>query len=205
MISQNLFRHFFSLIFLIFYFGCTPTKQVELPKEEKKDYLIYPVPMGSEAYSLNLLMTNIIDNCQAKALKDQNSSIYVKHHTNYIHIDLNDESDFRNGSYVLRDNAKSKLSCIAPIIKRQTGLYIVVTGHANDHKKQQKNQHLSDDRAITLAELLFNAGVRDEIFAKGCSDKKSDPNNKDKYNKMIDRKIYIYIYPNKTDIINHCK
>ncbi len=203
---QNLFRTILSLIFIFFYAGCiTEKKIIELPKEIKKDYLIYPAPMGSETYSLNLFMTKVMDRCQAKAIKDQNSSVYVKHYRNYIHIDFHEISDFRNGSYLLKKKSKEKLICITPIIKEQAGLYIVVTGHANDNKNKQKNQHLSDDRAISLAELLFNAGIRDEIFAKGCSDNKANPENMDKYNKIIDRKINIYIYPNKTNIINHCK
>ncbi len=204
---QTLFRLAFTLIFIIFYAGCSTKKQIlpQVKKSDEKDFLAYPAPLGSETYSLNLLMTKIMENCQAKATKDQNNSIFVKHYKNYIKVDLNDKSDFRNGSYVLRKNAKEKLTCIAPIIKEQTGLFIVITGHANDNKDNQKNQHLSDNRAISLAELFFNAGIRDEIFAKGCSDKKSDSTNVDKYDTVIDRKIDIYIYANKTNIINHCE
>lgn len=193
---KKLFHPTLSLIFIIFYMGCVTKKQVELPKKDKEDHLIYPAPMGSETYSLNLLMTKIMENCQAKDLKDQNNSIYIKHHGNYIHIDLNEDNDFRNGSYFLKKESKEKLSCIAPIIKEQNGLFIVITGHAHDNKDKQKNQHLSDNRAISLAELLFNTGIRDEIFAKGCSNNK--PTTKE-------RKINIYIYANKTNITNHCK
>ena len=203
---HKLFGLTFTLIFTVFYTGCSTKKQIEPQiKSDEKDFLVYPAPMGSETYSLNLLMTKIMENCQAKAVKDQNNSIFVKHYTDYIKIDLNDKIDFRNGSYILTKHAKEKLTCVAPIIKEQKGLFIVVTGHASDNKESQNNQHLSDDRAISLAELFFNEGIRDEIFAKGCSDKNPDTNNIDKYNKLINRKVYIYIYTNKSNIKNHCK
>jgi outer membrane protein OmpA-like peptidoglycan-associated protein len=204
---QKLYYPTFTLIFIIFYIGCSTKKQIVEPKikSDEKEFLAYPAPMGSETYSLNLLMTKIMDSCQAKAVKDQNNSIFVKHYRDYIKIDLNEKSDFRNGSYVLKKEAKEKLKCIASTIKQDNGYFIVVTGHASDNKESQKNQHLSDDRAISLAELFFNEGIRDEIFAKGCSDKKPDTNNVDNYNKLINRRINIFIYANKSNIKNHCK
>jgi outer membrane protein OmpA-like peptidoglycan-associated protein len=177
--------------FTIFYTGCS-RKKVDIKKPEKTDV----EPVGINLYKLNNIVSKIKDNCQAKAFKDQNSSIFVQRYKSYIKIDLNEKNDFRNGSYVLTKSSKEKLSCITPIIKDESGFFIVITGHANDTKDKQKNQHLSDNRAISLAELFFNAGIRDEIFAKGCADKKLGENSK---------KINIYIYTDKTKIKNHCK
>ena len=189
---QKLF--FLTFIFIMLGNGCSmkqKSDQIDLQKQQPA--------IGSDEYKLNSILNEIKENCQAKETRDQNESIFVKSYDNYIKVDLNHKSDFRNGSYVLTKESKEKLSCISPILEEKKGVFIVITGHANDNKKKQQNQHLADNRAISLAELFFNAGIRYEIFAKGCSEKSSDTND------SINRKIYIYIYADRSNIVNHCQ
>ncbi len=183
-----------TFLFIIFGNGCSLKQKPEQVDVQKQQPVV-----GSDEYKLNLIINKIKENCQAKEERDQNESIFVKSYDNYIKVDLNNKSDFRNGSYVLTKESKAKLSCISPILKEEKGLFILITGHASDNKEKQENQHLSDNRAISLAELFFNAGIRDEIFAKGCSDKNSDADED------INRKIHIYIYADRSNIVNHCQ
>jgi len=194
---QRLFYFILFLIFSTFYHGCS-TKKVKLGKET----VIEKPKIGSINYKLNLLSDKFIKNCDAKTMYDQNGSIYTKQYPTYIHINLGKEDDFRNDSTIVNEEAKAKLSCIIPILKEEKNLYIVITGHAASKGDSSKKQHLSDNRAITVAEEFFDAGIRDEIFVKGCSDKTLDI---DVYHKFSGKKINLYIYVDKSNIKNHCK
>ena len=180
---QKLF--FLTFIFVAIFNGCSTKGKNQ--------------PIKNINNELNLLQNKIIQNCQAKNKKDQNGSIFIKIKNNTLEINLNNKSDFRNGSYVLSQESKEKLYCIIPVVKEKKGLFILITGHANDNKNSRANQHLSDNRAISLAELFFNEGIRDEMFAKGCSDKSSLKTDK------INRQINIYIYTNRSNITSNCK
>jgi len=185
-------------IFTIFYTACS-TKKVELPKEKKQ---VEKAPIGSDRYKLEILLKKFVKKCHAKTIIDQNSSMYIKQYPHYLHINLGNKNDFRNGSYIVLKESKDKLNCIIPILKKYDDLYIVITGHADSENDSSKKQHLSDNRAITVAEQFFDAGIRDEIFVKGCSDKTLGI---DYYHKFSGKKINLYIYTNKSNIKNHCK
>jgi outer membrane protein OmpA-like peptidoglycan-associated protein len=184
-------------IFTIFYTACS-TKKVELPKEEK----IEKAPIGSDRYKLEILLKKLVDKCEAKTIYDHNNTMFVKQYPTYIHLNLGNKDDFRNGSYIVLKESKEKLKCIIPILKEYDDLYIVITGHADSKKETSKKQHLSDNRAITVAEEFFDAGIRDEIFVKGCSDKTLEI---DAYHKFSGKKVNFYIYADKSNIKNHCK
>ncbi len=178
---QSIYFTFLS-IFLLIYIGCSE-------KEIKQ------IDINSDKYKIDLLLSKIIDNCQAKTIKDNENSIFVENKNQYLSIDLNEKRDFNPHSIRLNENSKEKLSCIIPIIKENKGVSIIITGHANESNNNKKNQHLSDDRAISVAEQFFNEGVRDEIFAKGCSNKKEKKNGQ----------VEIFIYLDKANIKNHCR
>jgi outer membrane protein OmpA-like peptidoglycan-associated protein len=184
-------------IFTTLYTACS-MKKVKLPKEEN----VKKVEVSTINYKLKKLSKKFIENCKATPIYDNNGSIYIKEYPNYLHINLGKEDDFHNDSTIILEEAKEKLNCIIPILKDEDKLYIVVTGHADSKTDKRKKQHLSDNRAITVAERFFDQGVRDEIFVKGCSDK---PLEIDTYSKFTGKKINLYIYSEKANIKNHCK
>lgn len=195
---QNKFYFILLLIFTIFLTACS-TKKVELPKEKQLE----KAPIGSDRYKLEMLLKKIVDKCGAKTIYDQNGSMFVKQYPAYVHINLGKKDDFRNDSYIITQGAKEKLNCIIPIIKTEDKSYIVITGHSDSKTDDSsQKQHLSDNRAITVAEQFFDAGIRDEIFVKGCSDKTLEI---DAYNKFSGKKVNLYIYVDKSNIKNHCK
>jgi outer membrane protein OmpA-like peptidoglycan-associated protein len=132
-------------------------------------------------------MQNIDKICHIKTKQEKNDSLKVL---------LDEENNFDRFSDKLSKQSYKKLLCISDILLRNPKqLYIVITGHATESSTPSENQHLSADRAITVAELFYTQGVRDEIFAKGCADK----------NPTTQREIKIFIHEDKSTIKNHCK
>lgn len=202
---------FFFLFLIIIIAGCAQKNSVEEPKEVEEAYTstFYKVPEGSELSKLNDVIKNVIDYCNGYAIDDKNApydALLVKHFKSFIQIDLNTEEDFYHDSYELKEDAKMKLSCVIPFIKAQDSLVLQITGHVDANATDKANkQHLSDDRAITVAEFMYNDGIRHEIFAKGCADKKPKYDYfAQEHNRTLGR-IEIFIYANKSNLQDHCK
>ncbi len=184
---QWLMKEFLNIIILslllILLVACSskklsPTKVVEVKK----------------TYILNNLITDLKINCMAVIIDDNNTKIdnyiSIDRYENYLKIELNTKNDFPNDYFRLSHEAEDKLSCLASSIKKEKKLLIQILGYA----KAPDEQHLADDRAITVAELLFNNGVRDEIYAKGCL--KTKP---------IQNGLSIFLYKDSLSLKNRCK
>ncbi len=146
-------------------------------------------------YIFKNLITDLKINCMAVTVDKNNTKtdnyISINQYSNYIKIELNTKIDFPNDYFRLSKEAEDKLSCMAPIIQKEKKLVIQVIGYA----KAPDEQHLCDDRAITVAELLFNKGVRHEIYAKGCL-VETKPSSKG---------LSVFIYKENLSLKNHCK
>ncbi len=191
-----MFHKLLLLLTIIIFTACTPKKvEIQTPKIQT------PTPKIKKS-KLDILAKEIVENCKSTSEKELNNSIIVQLTKKRIKINLNSKNDFTPIDFNLTPKAKKRLECIIPFIKAQSPLTIQIIGHASE-QNVSKSQHLSDNRAITVAELFYNEGVRDEIFAKGCSDKKikiisSESNN------SRSQEIEINIYTNKSYLKNGC-
>ncbi len=187
-------RDFLNIIVLsfltIFLISCSSKKQA--PTKTPTPIKITKV---KKSYILKNLITDLRVNCMAIIVDENNTKtdnyISINRYDNYIKIELNTKIDFPNDYFRLSLEAEDKLSCMAPIIQKERGLVIQIIGYAEAPDKQ----HLCDDRAITVAELLFNKGVRHEIYAKGCLVE----------TKPISKGLSIFIYKDNLSLKNHCK
>ena len=150
-----------------------------------------------KTYILEELTTKLKDICHAKVQNEQNqdtnNSILIQHYETYIKINLDTKGDFKHNSYTLTIEAEDKLNCIIPPIEEEKELSIQIVGYA-----KAPEQHLSDERAISVAELFFNSGIRHEIYAKGCLETKQEIDTKK-------RTLSIYLYPGNQYLKNHCE
>ncbi len=184
MIDSMYYKKIFILLISFLFIACL-SKKSQIPI---KSVNIEKTP------TLNTIKESLIENCHAKAKRDTNNSIFLELNESVLKIDLGYKNDFQLDSQLLVQTVKNKLFCIAPILIKQNALTIQITGHANDNNDTSKDQYLSDNRAITVAEELFNLGIRDEIFAKGCSGKK-----------LKNAKVEIFVYEDKSKLKDQCK
>ncbi len=103
------------------------------------------------------------------------------------------------------ENAVYIVQEITDILKKYPHIIIQVTGHTDKDEKSENHQDLSDNRAITIAEILYKLEAKNETFAKGCADKKPlfSANSSDK--ELSNARVEIYLYANKEKMIDHCK
>jgi outer membrane protein OmpA-like peptidoglycan-associated protein len=139
------------------------------------------VIVNEPPYKLRGLTDKLKKYCQIKKIKLQKE---------YLHLVIDSDKNFYKKSTLLTKDTKENLECLISFIKEEKDTIIEVLAYS-DEKKKKKAQNISDNRAITVSELLFNKGIRSEIYAKGCT-------------KELSNNIDIYIYPNKENMINQC-
>lgn len=193
---------------LLFFSACTPKIAPDL-SSQSIEKTASSAAMDSEQQTLHQIESQMNKQCNAQKrlnnLEAPTDDILLEAYKNYLFVDLNNIDDFEPSSYTLTPNAIQKLRCIAPILKAQDELFIQITGHTDSSGNASANQHLSDNRAITVAEMLFNEEVKHEIFVKGCSDKKPKMNAIFGDDASANRRVEIYIYVNKSNLLDHCK
>jgi len=146
-----------------------------------------------------------------RRIQEQNDDkpIYVLVTDRYLKISFNLIKMFVRTDTNLNDEATYYIEKLIPILKRYPNIIIQVIGHAYDEGTQKEMQHYADLRAISVAELLFNSGLKQEILAKGCSDfipkEKCDLTKPHTLCSSKNRRVDIFIYTDKADIITKCR
>ena len=158
----------------------------QLLKQETNASLAVRVPHEEESRPVNLLLTD-------KYLK---VSFYLTHMFGPTETLLNNETQYY-------------LQKITPILSKYPNILIQVIGHAYDEGKPAQMQHYADLRAISVAEYLFNNGLKQEILAKGCSDfiprVQCDLSKPHTLCSGKNRRVDLFIYTDKADLITKCK
>ncbi len=110
---------------------------------------------------------------------------------------------FKTGEDNPNETATYIIEDIVTILKKYPHLVVQVTGHS-DKATEHDNQDLSDNRAISIAEILYNLESRNETYAKGCGDKKPLFTTFEKGESITNARVEIYLYPNKEKMVDHC-
>ena len=127
----------------------------------------------------------------------------------YLKIIFNADKLFTSTQTTIDNSTEHYLDMIIPILKQYPGIIIQIIGHAYEEGNPKEMHHYADTRAISAAELLYTAGLRQEILAKGCGDqvpKQICPANRPHpLCAMHNRRIEIFIYSSKKDVITRCR
>ena len=110
---------------------------------------------------------------------------------------------FQRGEDKPNETAIYIIEDIVTILKKYPHLIVQVTGHS-DKATENDDQDLSDNRAISIAEILYNLESRNETYAKGCGDKKPLFTTFMEGESITNARVEIYLYGNKGKMIDHC-
>lgn len=206
--------HFFFFILTILYLtGCSSktTTYIEnitfLGKQETSS--VQNETLKQIAASLASDQENTTIGYQRIQQQNDDKPIYILVTNRYLKISFNLVKMFVRTDTNLNDEATYYIEKLIPILKQYPNIIIQVIGHAYDEGTQKEMQHYADLRAISVAELLFNSGLKQEILAKGCSDFiPKEKCNLDKPHTLCsskNRRVDIFIYTDKADIITKCR
>ncbi len=136
---------------------------------------------------------------------DRSKDIIITKTDNYVKITFRDSMMFPTNSAELTPTARMKINKLIPILKEYPQTIIQVVGHTDSRGSWEYNKELSKKRAETVGNILYNSGLPNQIFVKGCSfDKPLVPNTTPE-NMALNRRVEIYLYPNAQSIVDPCK
>ncbi len=103
----------------------------------------------------------------------------------------------KNAIYIIKE--------LSEIIKNYPHLIIQVTGHSDALSDTKKLLDLSDNRAIAIANILYELDTKNETFAKGCGAQKPLFTKSADKDKIANARVEIFLYPNKKNMIDQCQ
>jgi len=149
------------------------------------------------------LNTNVNNN--PNAVLDPNQDLIVSNTDNYVKIMFRDAMMFETNSATPTASASSKISKITGVLEKYPNTLVQVTGHTDSRGSHSYNKTLSNQRASNVGNIIYNSGVQNQIFSKGCSFDKPVAPNDSASNMGLNRRVEVYLYPNAESVIDTCK
>lgn len=150
----------------------------------------------------NTLNTDVNNN--PNAALNPNNDLIVSNTDQYVKIMLRDSMVFETNSAVPTPEASRKIAKISDVLQSYPNTIVQVVGFTDSRGSYEYNKTLSEKRASNVGNTIYNSGIKNQIFSKGCSfDKPIAPNNT-KENMALNRRVEIYLYANQDAIVNAC-
>ncbi len=166
---------------------------------------------GAVGYSLDKQAKEVADslntnvNNNPNAVLDPNQDLIVSNTDNYVKIMFRDAMMFETNSATPTMSASAKISKITGVLEKYPNTLVQVTGHTDSRGSHSYNKTLSDKRASNVGNIIYNSGVQNQIFSKGCSFDKPVAPNDSASNMGLNRRVEVYLYPNQASVIDTCK
>ena len=149
------------------------------------------------------LNTNVNNN--PNAALDPNQDLIVSNTDNYVKIMFRDDMMFETNSANPTINASAKIAKINSVLQKYPNTLVQVVGHTDSRGSYAYNLNLSNQRATNVGNIIFNSGIQNQIFSRGCSFDKPIALNNSEANMGLNRRVEVYLYPNQQSVIDVCK
>jgi len=136
------------------------------------------------------------------AALDPNNDIIVSKNPNYVKIMFRDRMMFATDSSTLRPSAKHKVQKVAQLLQNYPQTVVGVAGFTDNQGSYAYNQHLSEKRARTVADML---AVNGYPLIKGCSYNKAIVPNNSAKNRALNRRVEVYLYADRSRMTDPCQ
>lgn len=148
------------------------------------------------------LETNVNNNPNAAMNPD--NDLIVSNTDKYVKIMLRDSMVFETNSATPTAKASRKIAKISEVLKSYPNTIVQVVGFTDSRGSFEYNQKLSEQRASNVGNTIYNSGIQNQIFSKGCSYNKPVAPNDTPQNMGLNRRVEIYLYPNQESIVDAC-
>ena len=166
---------------------------------------------GGIGYSMDKQAKEVADklntdvNNNPNAALDPDNDLIVSNTDKYVKIMLRDSMVFETNSAVPTHEASRKIAKISDVLTNYPNTIIQVVGFTDSRGSYEYNQKLSEQRASNVGNTIYNSGIKNQVFSKGCSFNKPVAPNTNKENMALNRRVEIYLYANQEAIVDACK
>ena len=148
------------------------------------------------------LDTNVNNN--PNAALNPNNDLIISNTDKYVKIMLRDSMVFETNSAIPTQEASRKIAKISDVLTKYPNTLVQVVGFTDSRGSYEYNQKLSEQRASNVGNSIYNSGIQNQVFSKGCSYSKAIAPNTSASNMALNRRVEIYLYASQTDIIDAC-
>lgn len=148
------------------------------------------------------LETDVNNNPMAAANPD--NDLIVSNTDKFVKIMLRDSMVFETNSAIPTQEAARKIAKIADVLKTYPNTIVQVVGFTDSRGSYEYNQKLSEQRASNVGNTIYNSGIQNQVFSKGCSFNKPLAPNDNTMNMALNRRVEIYLYADQNAIIDAC-
>ncbi len=160
--------------------------------------------LDRQAQEVAQVLNTNVDN-SPNAEQDSNKDLIVSNTDRYVKIMFRDDMMFRTNSAVPTPSAQAKINKLSPVLQKYPNTIIQVVGHTDNRGTYQYNLRLSEARAKSVANSIKRSGISNPIYAKGCSFSKPIAPNTNSINWALNRRVEVYLYPNRESVIDPCR
>ncbi len=165
---------------------------------------------GGIGYSMDQQAKEVADelntdvNNNPNAAMDPSNDLIVSNTDKYVKIMLRDSMVFETNSAVPTQEASRKIAKISDVLKKYPNTIVQVVGFTDSRGSYEYNKKLSEQRAANVGNSIYNSGIANQIFSKGCSYDKPIAPNTNSSNMALNRRVEIYLYADQNSIIDAC-
>lgn len=165
---------------------------------------LYGYSLDKQAAEMAKALDTNVDN-SPNAQLDPNKDIIVSNRGQYVLITFRDNMMFATDSDTPTPSASQKISRVSSILTKYPQTIVQVVGHTDNRGSFQYNLDLSKRRARTVANMLKSSGITNPVYAKGCSYNKAIAPNTTPENMALNRRVELYLYPSRNEVIDPCR
>ena len=159
--------------------------------------------MDKQAAEIAKTLETVVDTTPNAEAKSDNDIIVTKS-DRFVKITFRDKMMFPTNSATLTSTARYKVGKLNTVLQNYPQTIVQVVGHTDNRGSHAHNLTLSEKRARSVSSLIMNGGIRNTVLERGCSfDKPVAPNTSTR-NMDLNRRVEIFLYPNKEFVINQC-
>lgn len=150
----------------------------------------------------NALGTGVDNDPLAKI--DPNKQLIVSKTDNYVKIMFRNPKMFASGSSQVSTYTKANIAKVGRLLQEYPKTLVVIGGHTDNTGSASLNDSLSQARAISFADVLFESGIKNEQSILGCSFKLPLVENNTVQNRALNRRVEIFLYNDANKIKSPC-
>ena len=162
-------------------------------------------------YSLNQQADEIAKALETKvdndpeAVRNPEKDVIVSDHSEYVKVLLRNHFLFSGHGSRLKPQASRKLDKLAAVLHNYPHTIVQIVGFTDRRDTYQRNYTLSRKRAKSVSDRLYRSGLENPSYVTGCSHNKPLVADRAKQQSLINNRIEIYLYREKSNRLNPCK
>ncbi len=159
--------------------------------------------LDQQAKEVAQVLNTNVDNSPT-AERNPNKDLVVSNTDKFVKIMFRSRRMFATNSAYPTPSARAEIQNMLPVFRKYPNMIIQTVGHTDNRGSYEYNLRLSEQRAVSVANILKNGGIANPIYSKGCSFSKPIAPNTNRVNWALNRRVEVYLYPNQNSVIDPC-